>query len=466
MADFGDAIDLEPSTVHPSAGVRDPDDTEILDRIQVDNISTAGVRAVEQELLDREHEQETADVLRTMSELDTGDGIYWRISRIGHEDPAMNGHQATWPDARVTLDNIKDAFGGGIYRCKGFRSTGGYAGHKTVRIAGDAVRKPKVNVDATATHSNGFDVQGFLAQMEARDERRRREEREYQQQRDAQREKYILALGPAALTAVASIFGNKGTDVAALAAALRPPPPPDPLQMIAALKQLAPEPAPAGKDPMTTAITLFELLADKAGNNGARADWLDVVKEGVKVLGPSIGGAIETTITQARENVQAQQAAQQNGQAGSTVQTSQVPVALAAPQNPSALQHAAQEAGMLDLLPHLPWLKAQLSKLATAAGRARDPELYAAMFLEELPPGLTPNRVLELLSRSDWLNQLARFEPAIVDATVPWWGQLRTSLLGMIQEAAPPPVSKPTPKTVPTQVARPQGVPSLTGESE
>ncbi len=116
---------------------------------------------------------------------------------------------------------------------------------------------------------------------------------------------------------------------------------------------------------------------------------------------------------------------------------------------------------MLDLLPHLPWLKAQLAKLANAAARNRDPELYAAMFLEELPAGLTPQRVLELLSRSDWLSQLARFEPAIVDATVPWWTRLQTIILAMIRESQAPP-----PKTGPMPIARPQGVPSLTGESE
>lgn len=119
---------------------------------------------------------------------------------------------------------------------------------------------------------------------------------------------------------------------------------------------------------------------------------------------------------------------------------------------------------MLDLLPHLPWLKAQLSKLANAAARNRDPELYAAMFLEELPSNLSAQRVLELLSRADWLDQLARFEPAIVDATVPWWQRLQTLILAMIREAQAPPAA--APKAVPAPITRPQGLPSLTGESE
>lgn len=462
MADFGDVADEASPTVHPNVnGGSDPDDSEILDRIEVDNISQGGVRAVAQEMLDREHEQETVDVLRTMSELDTGDGIYWRISRISHEDPSMNGHMATWPDARVTLDNIKDNFGGGVYRCKGFRSSGGYAGHKTVRIAGDAIRK-KVSVEAAPTTNTGFDVQGFLAQMEARDERRRREDRELQDRRDAQREKYILTLGPAVLTALGGLFNRPQLDVGALAAAMRPPAPPDPLQMIAALKQLAPEAPKPTTDPMATAIQLFELLADKAGAGQGRADWLDIVKEGVKVLGPSVGGAIEATIQQAHANAQNPQASGVHPQGSSNGAAS--PAALPAPSVSPQLQHQAQEAGMLDLLPYLPWLKGQLSKLANAASRNRDPELYAAMFLEELPSGLTPKRVLELLSRPDWLDQLARFEPAIVDATVPWWQRLQQLILVMIRESQAP-APAPAPKGAPVAVTRPQGLPSLTGES-
>jgi hypothetical protein len=464
MADLGDEPGVR--VVYPTSGhsnSEDPDDTEFADALQVENVTNRGARAVETDLLQREHEEETAEVLRTMRELDTGDGIYWRISRIGHQDPAMNGHMETWPDARVTLDNIKDEFGGGIYRCKGFRSTGGYAGHKTVRIAGDAVRKAK-SVDGAASNS-GFDVQGFLAQMEARDERRRREEREFQERRDAQREKYILALGPAALAAVASIFGgNRGGDVAALAAAMRPAPGPDPLAMIAALKQLAPE-APRGPGPMEQALHLFEVLSDKAGAGQGRTEWLDVVKEGVKMFGPSVGGAIEATITQARANAQNQQNTQNQGQPVGNgivgVHPAGAAQALPAPQtDPGAAHGSSGDPAMLDLLdlaPHVPWLREQLTKMSSAAQRNRDPELYAAMFLEELPQGLTAQRVLELLSRSDWLPLLARFNAQIAQQG-PWWTRTRDCIVGYIHEAAAPS------RVVTGEIERPQSLPSLIGD--
>lgn len=417
---------------------------------------------VDQQIEREAEDREAIDILQGLRAIQTSDPVRWTIERVDGEGEA--GLLAKWPTLKLKWENIRDEFGPGTYAIEGRTIRGKYIRRTTLTIASDSPRKAK------PTDMQSFNVTEFLAQQEARDrlkreedERRDRERQEREDKRAEKREQLILAGLPAFATVLAAMFGRPQLDVGALAAAMRPAPGPDPLAMIAALKQLAPEPAPAGKDPMATAITLFELLADKAGNNGARADWLDVVKEGVKVLGPSVGGAIEQTIVQARENA----AAQQNGQAGSTVQTSGAPAALAAPQNPPAhLHQAASEAGMLDLLPHLSWLKTQLSKLSGAAHRNRDPELYAAMFLEELPQGLTPQRVLELLSRSDWLAQLARFEPSINDTIAPWWNQLRECLFAMIHEAAAAATApkKSAPELRAGEVERPQAMPSLTGE--
>lgn len=421
---------------------------------------------VDQQIEREAEDREAMDILQGLRQIQTSDPVRWTIERV--DGPGGEaGLLAKWPTLKLSWENIRDEFGPGTYAVEGRTIRGKYIRRTTITIASDSPRKVKL----TDMQMNGFNVTEFLAQQEARDrakreqdEQRERERQEREDKRAEKREQLLLAALPALATVLAGMFGRPQLDVGALAAAMRPAPGPDALQMIAALKQLAPEPAPAGKDPMATAITLFELLADKAGNNGARADWLDVVKEGVKVLGPSVGGAIEATINQARENAQAQQTAAQNGQAqpNGALPSAALPAPAGMP-SAGQLQHAAGEAGMLDLLPHLAWLKAQLAKLAGAAARARDPELYAAMFLEELPQGLTPDRVAQLLTRPDWLAQLARFEPAITDATAPWWGQLRESLLGMIREAVTP-AAKPISQSLPQPVVRPTAVPSLTGD--
>lgn len=441
-----------------------PSESDFRDQIDTEEFINAPTSAYVDQQLDLEaDDRETIDILQGLRALQTADPVRWTIERVDGDGEA--GLLAKWPTLKLKWENIRDEFGPGTYAVEGRTNRGKYVRRTTITIAGDAPRKVKDPMQAMGG-MGGFNLAEFLSQQEARDrlkreedERRERERQEREDKRAEKREQLILAGLPAMATVLAAMFNRPQIDLGGLAAAMRPVPGPDPLAMIAALKQLAPDPAPVGKDPMATAITLFELLADKAGNNGARADWLDVVKEGVKVLGPSVGGAIEATITQARENVQAQQSA-----AHGTAQNGQPPVALPAPAAGTQAHQAASEAGMLDLLPHLPWLKAQLAKLANAAARNRDPELYAAMFLEELPAGLTPQRVLEMLSRPDWLNQLARFEPAIVDATVPWWTRLQSLIVGMIRES-----QSPLPGAVPKSaqpVARPQGVPSLTGDSE
>jgi hypothetical protein len=433
------------------------EDQDFRDALLADDLTRTPGEYVREQRARDENKITAAEILEGLRALDAGgDGVRWAIARVGDPDPAKNGHLATWATQQLDADQIRDAFGGGKYYVKGRQADGNYAGHKTVTIADDAPRRERVGItklNGTLAPEGSTVISDFLSQQERRD----RERQDREDKRAEKREQLILASLPAVATVFAAMFNRPQIDIAGLAAALKPAPPPpptDPIQMIAALKTLAPEPANPGRDPMATAITLFELLADKAGNNGARADWLDVVKEGVKVLGPSVGGAIEQTILQARENG----AAHGNSQNGAPQ-----PAALSSPQQSPTLhiEQAASEAGMLDLLPHLTWLKGQMSKLAGAAARQRDPELYAAMFLEELPNGLTPQRVLELLSRSDWLQQLARFEPSINDTSAPWWGQLREALLGMIREALNPKVA---PSQAGGEIQRPQGVPSLTGE--
>lgn len=432
-------------------------------------------RYVSDEMAREQEDRETLDVLEGLRNLATGDPVRWQIWRIDGADPYKNGFLANWSTTMLTQERMRDEFGPGTYRIEGTRSNGKYLRRRTITIAEDAPRTsrdPKMSAVMAADPRGGFNLQEFLAQQEARDAQRRREDderrrlaEEKDEKRRAERQQLMLALGPAALAAVAQLFGNRGPDAVTLAAAMRPPPGPDPIAMIAALKQLAPE-APRGPNPMEQALTLFEVLADKAGNSQGRTDWLDVVKEGVKILGPSVGGAIEQTITQARANVQANGASPDGGTNGQTEHAALpapqgAPVAGAAHGISPETQHAAGAANMLDLLPHIPWLREQLAKLANAASRGRDPDVYAAMFLEELPQGLAPQRVLELLIRSDWLQQLGRFD-ARIPTQAPWWTQLREDLAGYIQEATAP---APVPKAASGELERPAALPSLSGES-
>jgi hypothetical protein len=401
---------------------------------------------------------EATEILEGLRALDSGgDGVTWGISRVGDPNPKRNGHMDTWSTVQLDANQLRDAFGPGKYYVKGRRSNGDYCGHKTIHIAEDApLRKdaPAAKGAQLPVASNeGVGLTEFLTAQERRD--RDRQDRE--DKRAADRERLILAALPAAATVFAAMFSRPAVDIAGLAAALKPAPapaPPDPIQIIAALKTLAPE-QPKGPGPMEQALTLFELLADKAGAGQGRTEWLDVIKEGVKMFGPSVGGAIEATIQQARANAQAQPQQNVPSQPAGHINGTSPNQALPAPRSDPA---KAQDPAMLDLLdlaPHVAWLREQLVKMSTAAARNRDPELYAAMFLEELPEGLTAQRVLELLSRSDWLQLLAHFNPPIAHQQG-WWIKTRIAIIGYIEEASAP--------KQPKEIERPQALPSLTGD--
>ncbi len=449
----------------PPAG---PTESDFIDHVDtLESISSPHGAYVEEQIDQEAQDREAIDILQGLREIQTSDPVRWTIERVDGDGDA--GLLAKWPTVSLKWEKIRDEFGPGTYAIEGRTNRGKYVRRTTITIASDAPRKVKENMAM-----GGFNLAEFMTTQEARDRQRRQEDddrRREDQEREAKRQEredkrradqqtLILGALPAVATVLAAMFGNR-TDPMALAAALRPPPPPDPIAAIAALKSLMPE-APKGPAPMEQALQLFELLADKAGSAAGNTGWIDVVKEGVKVFGPTVGGAIEATITQARANVQAQQHQSQPDQApAGHLNGSSPSPALPAPQGPA--DGTSGDTAMLDLLdlaPHVSWLRAQLQKMSSAAARNRDPELYAAMFLEELPAGLTPDRVLQLLSRSDWPQLLARFNPQVMSQQ-DWWTRAQRCIVGFIQEAANPEPHR----SSSGEVDRPQGVPSLYGEA-
>lgn len=140
---------------------------------------------------------------------------------------------------------------------------------------------------------------------------------------------------------------------------------------------------------------------------------------------------------------------------------------------------------LMPLLKHRPWLVEQLARLGPAAARQKDPELYAALFLEELPEDVPADVLGGLLSREDWFVLLAEVDPRINSAELyPWFEVLRGYLLqslraesgapggGIAPQPTPAvaaPVSNPVPSTrTPShgEIDRPTRLPSLTGEIE
>jgi hypothetical protein len=477
----------------------------------------------EDESMDRAAE----DLLVGLRQLQGGEEIRWQVNRVGEMDDTRNGFLIECATSNLTQTWLRDNFGGGTYRIRGHYPNGKYAAQRTIRVAGDAPRKNQLNGSAP-TSNPGFDVQAFIAQQDARDRARQREiqeQRRLDEEREEKRRKerldMIAALAPLFAPAIANLVGNKGPDVTALVAALKPP---DPLTMLTQLKALN----GSGNQDITAKI--LPLILDKAlsGSSGAGdTGWLDVVKELAKSAGPTVGALIENSVQQARANAQAashpgmevtvqpvspappptppvivvpesprrrQSAtrfASETQPAGPTVSNATAGTAaaptVAVPSNGTTPAGGSDMLGLLALAPHLPWLREQLARMGVAAIKKRDPELYAQLFLEELPESIPARTVLELLTAADWYGKLCQIEPRLNrEDLVPWFTSARDILIKIVSQApelaggqsttpsgsAPPITPAPAPaggnlKTVVRgagEVQRPTKLPSLTGE--
>lgn len=427
--------------------------------------SSNRANAFAEEQLAREEEDRVAiDILQGLREVKTTEPVYWTIERL--EGEGQIGLLVKWPTVLLKWERIRDEFGPGTYRVEGRTNRGSYVRRATLTIASDAPRKPK---DPMQAHAQSFNITEYIAQQEARDrqrklddeariereEKREREREEREEKRRNDRQTLIIAALPAAAQVFSAMFGNR-MDPLTLAAALRPPPPPDPLAMIAALKQLAPE---QREQPGTleTALKIVDVVAEKGGLSGnGQTGFMDILKELVHVAGPTVGPLIQTAVERAQANAQAQQG-----------QVSVREVAGSGGVNRSALPSAPPapstgDPAMLELLPHVGWLKEQLSRCVGAAAKQRDAQLYAAMFLEELPDGLTPEKVFELLSAPDWYAKLCAFDGRVAQQG-PWWASMRQAILDYIRDADPA-LARRAVSTVTGEVQRPTSLPSLTGE--
>lgn len=484
----------------------DPDGSEFRDEVLVSNYTQAGALQSELETERRETEQATLEALEAMRAMDAGDQVKWRISRSGADSDELNGYLETWPNHQMTIERLRDKFGGGTYYCKGFRK-GRYFSHQTLQISGEAKRKPSgvegMNQSVPVSAAPQFDMQGFLTAQERREERRREDERrerlerqERDEKRDEKRMQLLLTLGPAAITALGGLFQGRQTDLAPLIAALKPP---DPLTMMTQLKALQGN----GQDGMLNKV--LPMLIDMAGSRASGGDtgWLDVIKEFAKGAGPAVGGLIEANLkaAQAPSNPPPQLALPSpqnlpppppsmivvpesqprkerrqrsvNGlplvePEGSMSAPAGGPAAIAGSNSPSRL--GDPDMNLFALMRYVPWLREQLARMLGAAHKRRDPEVYAALLLEELPDGLDPQVVGQLLSREDWFQQVCQMEPRWNDAQVyPWIEYARNLIVQSVTSEPPTLATVPTPAParvakVSGEVDRPTKMPSLTGD--
>lgn len=449
------------------AGLNEGDEQELDDDLSILRGET-GVE-VETEIAREEDARDTRiDLLEGLREMQGADAVRWRLYRVNDDDPRRNGFLDEIATGQLTQKWIRDSFGGGTYRVRGYHvATGKFKAGRTIRIAGDAPKKGTNDVTGQAQASN-FNFSEYIAQQDARDMARRKEERALQEEREDRFWKRVTALGTVLAPVLAAVVGKKD-DTASLIAALRPKET-DPLEMFRLLREMKDldRPAQPNVNPVEQAITLLERFKDMGalGGGGSETSWFDIAREAVKAMGPTVGQGIQSIMEQAAA-AKAFEAARVAAlprpepvtpgapgsaaprlpapstspgtvtghfRAGSPPSQAAASAGIAASPSTSGLQPVQPgDEEMLKLLPLLPWLKGETERLIIAAARGSDPELRAAAMFDDLPDNADIESIGAVLSRSDWFTLFSAIDSRVAQHE-PWFAEVRGTLLSLITE--------------------------------
>src|SRR5580693_71227 len=208
---------------------------------------------------------EDSDELRALAELDPGGDItfqIWKTMPINEK-----GFVGQLTASELTVENIQQEFGKGRYRVRGIRSNGTYAKQTTIDIA----RDPKGSAPAVSAQA-ATPMQDYIAFIDAREARSSQNMREW-----------ATILAPLGAALIPALIGNKGPTLAELTTTLTN------------LKSLN-----GGNDSSLGKIEevtkLIEAVRGIGGDDKTGSTWVDLIRDGVKELGPAIGAIVATRI--------------------------------------------------------------------------------------------------------------------------------------------------------------------------
>ena len=320
-----------------------------------------------------------SDPIQELIDLGGDDGVTYTVHKLSGKVGEPGGYCAKYGSAELSLDAIRDTFGGGRYKITARDSRGQFVSARNLYVMdvpkGSTTLMPQAapaqqNVAEliTALNSSKGDSNAMMLQM-------------IKSQSDM-------------LTAILS----KPAPVA--------PAGPSAMELIAMIKALQPE--KNDSDPVKLLLQGLE-LGQKLGG-GEDNSLMGLAGKGLEMLGPLIANA---------PPAQAPGRAAPRSEAPAPRLTGQ-PIA-----NPNPNPQPTNEDPMLR---QVMWLRQQVGALLTQAARGRDPAVYAVVMLDNLPAFVTPEEIFTRLSDATCIDQLATLD-ARVNQYRPWFEEFRTAIL-------------------------------------
>jgi hypothetical protein len=327
---------------------------------------------------------EDADALQELYELDGGSGARFEVRRTSPAE--FVGYVGTYSRDAFSLDTLQEQWGGGNFTIR-VRGTGGnYVGSKTITLAGKAKHKAESVVNAQAApvaSGDGGQLAGVLSAI--------------QKNNEAQ-----MTMVMSLLTAVLS----KPAPVA--------PPAPDPLAMIAALKGIM---KPENSEGGAVKLLLQGIELGKGlGEAGGETNMMDLVAKGFDTIKEAASLAPAPVPAPVRAPVQRLAAPVPNHPAPGMVPATE----------------PAGEPPMTDQMKQIQWLRQQAGMLVKLAEKKKDPELYAEVFLDNLPPFVPAQLVYDTMSKPGAVAQLAMLNAA-VGTHAEWFESFRAAVIDLLE---------------------------------
>lgn len=345
------------------------------------------------------NEAEGGDLYRAIDEARSTTGAEVILTRTMPADKA--GFCDKIPVSEFELSMVKSKYGAGTYRVRFNGPSGFLPGGGTIKIA-PTPEKPQ---------SSRGEFETYLEIMERRDTERKARTDDWL--------KLALPIVGGIVTAIVS--RQSGPDIGNLITALKPAPGPSLTELSTAMVNMK---ALSGSDKpqesqVDTILKVFEaaqnLMGDKeGGGTTGGSSWLDVIRDLIKAAPDALKPMLE-----------ARMAAMQPGKMVATVQPVPSPAIANSPtlgaapsivvSQASPVTAPATEGNDMRAIWE-PIAKQHLAKVAAWAQKDRAPEVYAEVFVDELPDVsayLTVDQVLEHLQNPQWFEIICVLEPAL-----------------------------------------------------
>jgi hypothetical protein len=319
--------------------------------------------------------EEAADDLFSFEGLNEG-GKY-RVHKMPTKPGEGNAYCQDYTKDELSLDAIRSSWGGGKFRITAFDEKNQLAGSKQITIA-ELPRPVRETLPAAVVTSQS---------------------------------------GDAAQLMLMEFIKGQNQMVAALLSreTAAPVPGPSVMEILALIKGLAPE---KGSDPVEMLLKGLTLGKELGGGSG-ETNVLDLAGKGFDALRPLI--AAQALKAQAAPAPKVTQAPPRIA-----------PPAPVTPPEPAKAPVTEEEQKQMDIVKRLQWMKEVAQRMVVRARQDKDTELYAELFLDNLPDFITEEEVRERFSDPAAVAMLAQLEPEVASYPV-WFESFRQAVLTLTE---------------------------------